>query len=404
MKDFFVKHDLLNKLLAVSVAVVMWAIVTNIKNPIEQVWHNDLVAEFSSINFIEDTYNLVIISDEFPKVNIKVKGTSDDLLRVTPSNIKVSADLSGITKAGSYQIDYSIKLPFSGIEVVNKYPDKLSITVDEISVKQVPLEVEFVGTAEKGYSYNLPKIDSEIKVSGPLTELNKISRAVVYIDIDNKSDDISKSFEILLKDASDKKVSSDEITQSEKEVDIAIIALKTKEVPLEVELNFGTTVKEKSINGYKVEPETIQITGRSSVVDAINSINLGTINVDDSFESESIIFALPKNDNITYGFNDAVKTSLIKTDYTNQKYDVTNFEIDDEIIERIEIKTDVINVELFAFVADLGSIDADDIKIIPNINLDVLPVGIHEVETTVVINSEKDFDIYDSYKMKVEVK
>lgn len=424
MSEFIKKHDIINKFIAISVAIILWAVVMNIKNPVMTKSYNDILVDFTSLSLIEDTYGLVIISDQFPTVDVKLKGNRDDFVQTDVTNIIVSADLSHIKEAGEYTIDYNVKTPYSNMEVTSKYPEYLTVIMDVMQIREIPVEVELVGTPANYYSYNEIQSVSTITVSGPSNELAKIDKAYTTIDVTDSSSTISGTYDVILLDAYGAEINSANITQSAKTIEVTLPVLHTVSVPLYVDLVYGDIVNPKRIEGYTLETTHVSIIGEPEYVNAITSINLGEIQIDDTqYGKDEFIFGLPYIANVSYvnGTSTSVAVNIEFSDYTSGNFDIENFEYDEELFQdNMVFVNDFLEVRISGSDADLASLEKDDLTVeifierelievldeegnIIDEYYEVLEPGIYEFPVIVKVVTLAELDIEQEYTIFIEV-
>lgn len=406
MKNFLKRHDAFNKLLALLAGIVLWATVTTINNPIVTVNYTDLIVEFSSLNYIEDSYNLVLISDEFPRVDIKVKGSNDDISRLSTSNIKLSADLSGITQPGEYLIDYTVKLPFDGVVVSAKSPEKITITVDEVQSRRIAVDINVFGESASGITYNIPYVDKEITVSGPLSELVKIDSAVVNIDINGRDDDIAGDFEIVLLDEDGKTLDSSEYVMSDKYVMLEFLSYQTKTVPIKPLFEFVSGITEDDIKSYQLSQTEVTIKGRPDVISGISEITVGPIKIDSiSDYSGSVVANIPKLENITY-ISEIESSLTVDIEFygvETKVFNVSKFVFDDGIDDLVSVAVKSLEIRLSGSSNAISQVDVSSISIKPIFNYDNLVSGENEIKCQIIVDSDANVSVDGDYYVILEV-
>lgn len=423
MSDFIKKHDIINKFIAISVAIILWAIVMNIKNPIMTKSYNDILVDFTSLNLIEDTYDLVIISDQFPTVDVKLKGNRDNFLQIDVSNIVVTADLSHIKAAGEYQIEYNVKTPYSDMEVTSKYPEYLTVIMDTMEIREIPVEVEIAGTPTTNFSYNEIQAVSSVTISGPSGELSKVAKAYATVDVSDMSEDITGEYDLILLDEYGNQITSDSIFQSTKIIEVTLPVLHTVSVPVTVDLVYGDIVNPKRIEGYTIDTTFVSIIGRPEYVNSIYSVNLGEIQIDDTqFGKDQFTFGLPYIPNVSYtsSSSTSITVTINFTDYTTEYFEIDNFIYDEELLdENMIILSPYIDVAISGSKADLDDLDLSDFSLSFEIERELievtdedgnvteqyvsLEVGIYEYPATLKIVSLAELDYELEYTILIEV-
>ncbi|MFI3115015.1 MAG: hypothetical protein R3Y12_02605 [Clostridia bacterium] len=416
MSEFIKKHDLLNKILALALAIILWAVVVNIKNPIITVSYQDILVNYISLDMVDDDYELVIISDEYPLADIKIRGIRTEIAQVNEANIEITCDLAHIKEPGVYEVLYNVKLPFSDMEVINKSPDYLTVEIDYIQTRTIPVEVELLGLPALNYSYQTVIAEPDIVISGPSTEVSRISNAYISIDVDGKFSDIEELAEVYLIDYEENIVVSENIKQSDYMLSVEMPVYKTLSVPIDVDLVFGDVVSEKAINGYTISPTRVYIIGRPMYISEITSINLGELEIDDTqYGKSEFVFALPYIENINYTTQtgNSATVTILFTDYLVQEMEITNFAYDSEEYHEFEIVDEAIIIELAGSKAEFEKLLLGDIYIELEIDPEeiekmrnsdgVLPNGTYEFVGIVQNSSVYEFDVIGEYIVTVEV-
>lgn len=404
---FIKKYDVINKFIAVFIAVILWATVTNIKNPIITYAFQDLIVDLTSTGLIFENNNLIVVSDEFPQVDIKLRGSRDEIANLSSSNVKVSADLSSINEAGQYQISYVVKLPYSTVEVIEKYPEKITVIVDELQIKQIPVQIELVGTPLEDYIYDDIIHKEDITISGPKNEIEKIDYAKIEVDVDKKNIDILGEYDVSLINSIGEVVESEKITQNYKFLDVQLSVSKVKTIPLDIDLEYGEIVSYKKIENYTLDKNQVTIVGDPDTVDRYKNLYIGKINVDDTIDGTNMFtFDLPSLEGIKYLNleNLQVKATISFTDYTTKEFTVSKFSINEEELENTLILTENIVVQISGSEKELLELKSSDIIIEPSVNIKDLEVGTHEIDCVVKVYNDNDFDFNQNYKMIVEVR
>lgn len=186
MKDY-IFENWQYKLLALGFAIFFWYVVIGQQR-------SEITLELP-IEFQNVPENFVIINNPVKKVSVLLSGPSAIIKDLTRENLSFPIDLSNI-KIGKnviYLLPKMLKLP-KKIKVKLITPSKITIVVDLLEKKEIPVIPNIVGKLKPGF-----KIDS-IKVIPPLvtivctkSELEKLTiLSTQPIDISNKS----KSFSI----------------------------------------------------------------------------------------------------------------------------------------------------------------------------------------------------------------
>ena len=253
-------------------------------------------------------------------------------------------------------------------------------------------------------------INEKITLTGPKNELENVKSAYVSVDINDKSDDINGNYEIILLDKNGVAIKSENIQKDKTTINITSQILKIKEVPLSVTLDYGDIIPRKAISGYSIDVPSIKILGLPKDVDAINSINLGVINVDE-VATGKLKFELtpPELTNIKYYEEKDQKftVTIELADYISEEYLVTNFlmpEISEDFGKEVTIQTTELTIKVYSSENALKELTSEDIQIKPVFIENDLVDGLNEVVCQIIINKDGEYDIVNEYKIVLEVK
>jgi diadenylate cyclase len=175
MKRFFrryVAHNLGLKILALLIAIILWASVT--RDPMAEVAIN------VPIEFHHVPENLEISSEVIPQAQIRVSGPARVVRDLAQTDIHPVIDLAGVTP-GEKTFDLTtrqIRLP-RGVEFVQVVPTQLRISFDRRMTREVEIKPRVTGTFASGYRILEAKVDPQrIEIAGPEHRVKMIDSAV----------------------------------------------------------------------------------------------------------------------------------------------------------------------------------------------------------------------------------
>ncbi|MBP1584823.1 MAG: hypothetical protein ILP17_03940, partial [Lachnospiraceae bacterium] len=149
------------------------------------------------------------------------------------------------------------------------------VLVEEKKTKYVNIYYEMVGSVGEGCVAGRVNLErNRIEVSGPKSAVDRVSYAQVTIDLDGAVKTISADMEIVLYDADDHKVDSENIVKQTDYVTTTVTVLSTKTVPI------YASVTGDPANGYiypddiEVYPGIITIAGDTSVLNSVSRIDI----------------------------------------------------------------------------------------------------------------------------------
>ncbi len=291
MREWLKKYDIWLRALSVFIAVVLWLIVLNIDNPERTVEKRGIDVALIGTNELALEYELGIADSEIPDVSVKLRGTLSRLANVTQDNITVRADVSSITKPGEYYLPYDISV-IDGVSIAGRNPDKITVTVEEIVTKVLPVKVEISGGMPSNMETDTPIVSPQnIRVTGVKSELENAKFALVKIEARDITKSINDSFTYTVVNTSGKELKGSSIKQIDRVVDVSVPVYLTREVDLAVDIIEGGGVTAADAN-VTISPAKIQIRGRSEAVAPMKRIVIGTVDLNSFLKTMSSTMAV----------------------------------------------------------------------------------------------------------------
>ena len=259
------------KLLSVGLAFVLWVIVAQISNPVGTVTFSNVQVTLINADQLELQGKVYQVLDQTDIAKVTVRAPESVISTLSASDITAIADLAEISEDGTVPITYSL----DRAERITADHDELLVSVDDKKTKYINIVYELIGSVGDGCVQGQVKLDrNRLEVSGPASAVDRISYALVTIDLDGAVKTISADMELVLCDASGVRVDNEMIVKQTDYVTTTVTVLSTKTVPI------YASVTGEPANGYiytgdiYVNPETITIAGDTSVLNGITRLDI----------------------------------------------------------------------------------------------------------------------------------
>ena len=254
------KRKFVYGLLSVLIAFGLWLYVVTVVNPEwEETFYNIPVA-LENEQILHDR-GLMLVSDEDPKVTLRLSGNRADMIKLNSSNITIRADLSRIYSAGEQSIKYSIvypgDVPSNAFEIVSQTPQQITLQVVERKSKAVDVVLKLIG-AEPGYMALEEDVllDYEkITISGPADVIDRIAVAEVTVDLTGQKATINQEFDYAFKDAGGNEITNKWVKATPQKINCTIKIQKVLDMTVAVDVleGAGLTAKDYEIIYYNQE-------------------------------------------------------------------------------------------------------------------------------------------------------
>ena len=261
------KRKIIYGLLAVLVSFGLWMYVVTVVNPEWEDTFYNIPVVLENEEILQER-GLMLVSEEDPKVTLRLSGNRADMINLNASNITIRADLSRIYSAGEQTLGYSIiypdGVPGNAFEIVNQSPQQITLSVVERKTTNVDVVIDFNDTAvPEGYKAfdNEATLDYEkITVTGPKDVVDRIVGAKAIVDLTDRKESFSEMYEYTFFDADGNAVESDWLTANTQTVRYMLKIQKTMNIPVEVEIihGAGLTAGDYTLTYYDENNEIIE--------------------------------------------------------------------------------------------------------------------------------------------------
>lgn len=357
-------------------SLVMWAYVSSLDTTDKEITLSGISVEFRGQEELLADRSLSIASVDTETVSIVVRGERSNITKLKSSDIKAVIDVSNITQPNEMTWAYRLEFPDyvdpNDITVVRKSPEAINFTVVRNAKKTVEVKGSFEGTIAEGcVAEEFVFEPGFIVIEGPEASIEKIDHAWVTFGKDQIIDSTYvEESDYTLMDAGGKPCSRDGLMLSAEKVTATQPILKSKEVPLQVNLISGGGITAANCT-VSIDPQTIKIAGDSRIVDDLEFIEIGTIDLSSFVSGYEHVFAIELEDgmqNLT-GVSEAKVTVEVAGTHT-KTFTATNISCRGVSSGyHATIDTREVEVTLRALSSDvLDKIKADDISVIADLS------------------------------------
>ena len=281
------KSKLFSVAVSVVVALCLYAYVITFVSAEREETFYDIPVSYQGEALLSDR-RLMVTSEAKPTVTLTLYGKRSELRKLNVENITILADLSKIGEPGTHSIDYTIiypgDIPNNAFSVMSQYPTMVKIAVERRITKEVPVQIRYVGGVPENYILDQESMlldRPSITVSGPASVTDQISKAIVNVDLTDRTVSFVESYRYTLCDAAGNPVDAKMVETNAAEVSVTLYIDRILEIPLAVTVIDGGGATEKT-SEILIEPLTIQVAGSESQLEQLgDKLILGEVNLAD---------------------------------------------------------------------------------------------------------------------------
>ena len=290
------KSKILRFLLSLLIAFGIWLYVVTVVSPESEVTIHNVPVQFDGEEMLAER-DLIVISSKKLSVDLKLFGNRVDLNKLNASNITVMADLSQITEPGEHHVRFDVTYPAAvqqgNIDVMERDPQYITVTVAERSWKNIPVEIRYTGSVPEGYVVDVQnaKLDhGSITVIGPAEMLSKIAKACINVDLNGRTANFVETYRLSLCGADGTPITdASMVTTSVNEVRATIEIDQIKLVELVVKVMDGGGLKASDVTMVQ-SLQYITVSGSESVLKDLDTLEVAKISLSQIKVSETFVF------------------------------------------------------------------------------------------------------------------
>ncbi|MBQ3552491.1 MAG: hypothetical protein IJA35_04990 [Clostridia bacterium] len=261
-------------------ALILWGYVMTTINP-ERIREVDGIAVTTVGDSDLLTRQLVVkgdIASILGTVSVRVQTDVNHYFDVTADKITARVNIGDIMEAGVVTLKVSAETSIGTIESVT--PSTITLEVDNLETKSVPIEAAYSGALPEGYYCADTSFGNDaLTISGPKTIVDRVIKAVCTIPLSDKTETFSRTYELVLVDSAGDIVETTGFTSAFTPTVIFSMEIKrTMTIPIEV-LIAGTLTDAYELVEAVPQPSSIVVAGDEDVLNSLTSIKTGYIDI-----------------------------------------------------------------------------------------------------------------------------
>ena len=283
--------------LACILSVILWLYVASNENTDIEAQLTGLEIDYIGGDDILQDRKLLVTEKDQQSVSLTILGKRSVISSINKEDVRVSVDLTDIRSTGVYEKVYTVTFP-EGIKedavlIVKRSPEFVTVNIDKLMTKSVEVRGDFEGSIAEGYMQEpITYEPATVQVTGPEEIVSHISCARVVLDRENLNRTVTGSVSYTLLDYEDQAVDTRELSVDVTQVEYTIPIVMVKDIVLTVELIEGGGATEANAV-VDVRPKVLTLTGDAELLQSINQLSLGTIDLASFEQSYTATFPIP---------------------------------------------------------------------------------------------------------------
>jgi YbbR domain-containing protein len=230
---------------------------------------------------------VVNIPQKSLKTSLTISARRSLINSIDSSDLSAFVDVSTAKDEGDRSFSINVRAVNPEITVVMKNPSSVSLYIDKIITVQKPVRISYNGNLGTNFYIDRDKaVINPPMASIRVPELlaDKISEAVVNIDMTDIEKNLSGDFDFMPVDQNGEEIQNKNISPAHEKINVKVPVLKRKTVPI-------TLKNLPPAQNFDINPATAEIAGEEAVIDGIEYIE-GYI---DGYSDENLKKSYPVN-------------------------------------------------------------------------------------------------------------
>ena len=269
-EDLIRKENLLARVVCLLVACGLWVYVMTDQNPIVE---RNVEVRLQQMNLP----NNMMVFNAPNKVMVKVRGTRTKVSDNLENRIIASLNLKSVTEG---QQTLPVKVSFASGDVVQVIPSEVSVYVDTVSEKKVPVITRIVGAVSNDLTIGQSKITpAEVTLRGATHRIDKVNKVVAPIDVTDHSGDFQAESELVAVSDDGYDIPNMKIIPERVMVHATMVSqMLSVDVPVKLVVS-GDLPKGVTVTKTEILPDKVRITAPPSLLKEFKAINTKPVDV-----------------------------------------------------------------------------------------------------------------------------
>lgn len=327
------------KLLALVLATILWLVVISITDPIGKKTYYDvpvrlvnqsvITSDNKTLEVLDNSNILATVTLKAPRSILQEFGNSNDYILARADLNSISSDMTSVP------IELSTTKYSDKIDSIRGSEENVFVSIENKETVQMPLQATTSGEVERGYIIgDVELAQNQIRISGPESVINRISKAIVDVQITGFTENISTEADVVLLDSTGQEISLHNLELNVKSVKVGVEILATRKVPVRFS-TMGAPLEGFETTGEVLcTPESVLVAGSKSAMKMVDEIAIPATELNLTGQSGNLTALLKIENYLPAGvrlgdpaYNGNVSITVYVEPQIEQKYEINIHDI-----------------------------------------------------------------------------
>ena len=308
----------------------------------------------------------------------------------------------------TYDLLLPDEIPRSSVTTERASRSTITVTIEELFEKTVPVKVSVAGEVADGYIYMAERMiaePSELTLSGREEDVDQVVSAQVMLDLSGATSSVNQEFDYILLDGQGNEVSGENITVSSRRIEISapVYLVKTLELTVDFTESPGSALED--LQDWYLGVTSIEVAGEAANLEGVDDILLATVDLSTLLSDTEmpLEITIPAGCVNISGITSTTLTILFKDTLETRAFTVSNISaIGLSQTQNFSRMTNSVEVLLRGDAQELEQVTADDIRIV----VDLTPYednGTYSVPAVVLVDGHSNVGAVGTYSVACRI-
>ena len=408
--------DKTNKLLYIGlsllIAVIFWFFVDSEQGHNTTQTYYNIPVEFIGETDTLPSRGLMLTTGADATVDLELRGPRTVISDLSREDITLQVDLTSSTATCTFSMTYDLllpdEIPRSSVTTERASRSTITVTIEELFEKTVPVKVSVAGEVADGYIYMAERMiaePSELTLSGREEDVDQVVSAQVMLDLSGATSSVNQEFDYILLDGQGNEVSGENITVSSRRIEISapVYLVKTLELTVDFTESPGSALED--LQDWYLGVTSIEVAGEAANLEGVDDILLATVDLSTLLSDTEmpLEITIPAGCVNISGITSTTLTILFKDTLETRAFTVSNISaIGLSQTQNFSRMTNSVEVLLRGDAQELEQVTADDIRIV----VDLTPYednGTYSVPAVVLVDGHSNVGAVGTYSVACRI-
>lgn len=306
------------KVISLVFAVLLWAYVLVVLNPVRTKSIGDVPISLEGYNDLLSR-NLIVVDQDLGMADVSVNAEITNHASLDASRITCRASLSTITGPGTFRLPVSTTVQGNLGSVSEVSPSTVTVEVDKLVKKTVPVRVVYEGTLPEGYEVLSESYSNTISVEGASRFVENAVRAVATMDLTDRTADISETVKVVFYNSAGEEINVVTRTGDAPSVLVYVSISAVKKVPVVPQVSLLD--EEYYDVSVLAKPDYVSIYGDIEVLNTVDEVLTENVVLQEEAGIQALetTLVLPEGVSLKSGQSTKVKLTVTVTEKEGEK-------------------------------------------------------------------------------------